>query len=79
MKNNFSKLRQTQKQEAISEQREKSSGAKEFSSVEELLRHDAGEIAVPAAVAVKLNESIQQAPPPDAKHWWQRFFSRESS
>jgi len=78
MNNDSSKLRHTQKQESTSEhqhQQQQKSEAKEFSSVEELLRHDAAELVVPAGVATKLNQSIANAPKP--KTWWQQFFSRE--
>ena len=78
MNNDSSKLRHTQKQESTSEQQhqqQQKSEAKEFSSVEELLRHDTAETVVPPGVAVKLNQSIANAPKP--KSWWQRFFSRE--
>jgi hypothetical protein len=71
-------LRHTQKQESTSEhdqQQKQKSEAKEFSSVEELLRHDVAETIVPPGVAIKLNESIANAPKPEA--WWERFFSRE--
>ncbi|MEO5803642.1 MAG: hypothetical protein ABIR24_08930 [Verrucomicrobiota bacterium] len=78
MNNDSSKLRHTQKQASASEQQQQQqqkAEAKEFSSVEELLRHDAAEIVVPPGVAVKLNQSIANSPKP--KVWWQRFFSRE--
>jgi hypothetical protein len=76
MNNDFSKLRQTQKQESVVEQKQHHhSEAKEFSSVEEMLREDSAQTAVPSTIAVKLNESIAKAPKP--KSWWQQFFSRE--
>ncbi len=80
MPNEPSKLRHTQKQESTSEQtqgEQLKTDAKEFSSVEELLRHDAAQIAVPPAVAVKLNKSLADVPKPEIKSWWQRFVSRE--
>lgn len=78
MNNDSSRLRHTQKQESTSEQRqEKKSQGKEFSTVEELLRHDAAETVVPSGIAVKLNQSIANAPKPETKSWWQRFLSRE--
>ena len=78
MNNDSSRLRHTQKQESISEQeqqQEQKSEAKEFSSVEELLRHDAEQTALPPGIAQKLNQSIANSPKPKA--WWQQFFSRE--
>ncbi len=49
------------------------SSAREFASVEELLRHDALHTPVPPAIAVRLENSVGQLPPP-ARSWWQRFF-----
>ena len=73
-----SKLRQTDKQEAISEeQQQQESKVQEFSSVEDLLRHDADKTVVPSGIATKLNESIAKTPAPEARSWWARFFSRE--
>ena len=77
MNNDASRLRHTEKQESISEQQSETtqSQAKEFASVEELLREDSTQIAVPPEIAVRLNESIAQEPKPKA--WWKQFFSRE--
>ncbi len=76
MNNESSKLRHTQKQESIAEQQQQqSSTAKEFSSVEELLREDAAQISAPPGLALKLNQSIAKIPKP--KSWWQQFFSPE--
>lgn len=78
MNDDSPKLRHTQKQESVSEHEQKQqqkSNAKEFSSVEELLRHDAADIVVPLRVTAKLNQSIANAPKP--KRWWNQFFSRE--
>jgi hypothetical protein len=47
---------------------------KEFNSVEELIRHDAAGVSVPAAVAEKLRDSIQKEPP--EKPWWQRLLGQ---
>ena len=80
MKDDPSKLRHTHKQESTSEQQEhqqEKSEVKEFSSVEEMLRHDAAQTVVPPGVAAKLNQSIRNAPVPETKSWWQRFFPRE--
>jgi hypothetical protein len=79
MNNDSSKLRHTQKQESVSEQQQQQqlkSEAKEFSSVEEMLREDSSQTVVPPGIALKLNESIAKLPKPTAS-WWQRFFSRE--
>ena len=71
-------LRQTQKEETSSEihgQQKQDLETKEFSSVEELLRHDAQKIVVPPGVAAKLNQSISGLPKPAETPWWRRFFS----
>jgi len=75
MNNEFSKLRHTEKQESTVEQQQQSSQAKEFSSVDELLREDSAQIAVPSGIAAKLNESIAKEPKP--KSWWQQFFGNK--
>ncbi|MGO8698519.1 MAG: hypothetical protein ACLQVY_12455 [Limisphaerales bacterium] len=46
----------------------------EFKSAEDLLRHDAGQVSVPPAVAVRLHESISNLPSPRRGSWWKRFF-----
>lgn len=80
MNNDSRKLRQTQKEEASAElhqQRKQEVETREFSSVEELLRHDAKKIVVPPEVASKLNQSIAGLPKPAEKPWWRRFFSAQ--
>jgi hypothetical protein len=76
MNENFSRLRQEQKQESEQHQtQEQKSEAREFASVDEMLQHDASQITVPPAIAVRLNESISREPKPE-KSWWQRFFKK---
>lgn len=78
MNNDSSRLRHTQKSEATSEHEQQvKTEAKEFSSAEELLRHDLAQTEVPPAIAVKLNKSISAIPQPKSSSWWSRFFSRE--
>jgi len=74
------KLRHTQKEETASEldHVQKLGGeTKEFSSVDELLQHDAKEVVVPPAIAVKLNESISTLPKSPEKPWWKKIFSAQ--
>ena len=47
--------------------------AREFASVEEMLRHDAVHTPVPPAIAHRLQESIGQLPAPQ-RSWWRRLF-----
>ena len=77
MNNDSSRLRHTQKQESTSEQQQQHKAeAKEFLTVEEMLREDSSQTAVPPGIAIKLNESIAKLPKRPAS-WWSRFFSRE--
>lgn len=48
---------------------------REFGSVEELLRHDAGQVLVPPHIAAKVQESIAQEPTAP-RGWWQRLLGR---
>lgn len=49
-----------------------SNGALEFSSPEEMLRHDSQGIAVPEEIARRLHASTAHLPPP-AKSWWRKL------
>ena len=62
----------TGEQSQLSETRTKQGAAREFTSAEELLRHDAAQTVVPVAVAKRLGESIQVEPKPE-RSWWQRL------
>ncbi len=69
------KLTQKQQEQLAAEQQQtRSSSAKEFASVEEMLRHDALHTPVPPTIAYRLEESIKQLPPPTSRAWWRRFF-----
>ena len=73
--NSESKLRH-QEQELHTEESRQQNAATEFSTPEELLRHDAAQVEVPRAVAERLNESIANEPKP-SKSWWKRFVAGE--
>jgi hypothetical protein len=45
---------------------------KEFATVDELLREDAKQVAVPPAVEARVREAVRKEPP--QKGWWQRVF-----
>jgi len=47
-------------------------GGLEFGTAEEMLRHDAAHVKVPAAVADRLAESVRSEPP--AGPWWKKWF-----
>ena len=65
---------QEQEQLAATQQQTQASSAREFASVEEMLRHDALHTPVPPTIAHRLEESISQLPPPAGRAWWHRFF-----
>ena len=48
--------------------------AREFASVEELLRVDAAQVEVPEAVKTRLAESIAQEMPAKTSPWWKKLF-----
>jgi hypothetical protein len=65
--------RQTSDEQQHTEARQHTeSAAREFGSVEELLRHDALHTPVPPAIAVRLQDSLAKNPPP--RPWWRRWF-----
>lgn len=64
-----------QESEQLAETKSQGTTAREFGSVEELMRHDAGQITVPPAIAERLAQSIQKIPPPE-RSWWQRVLGR---
>jgi hypothetical protein len=64
---------QEQEQLAAGQQQTQSSSAREFGSVEEMLRHDALHTPVPPTIAHRLEESISQLPPPADRAWWRRL------
>lgn len=62
----------SQEQEQLAEVKSPQTTAREFATAEELLRHDAGQTAVPPAIAERLAQSVQNLPRP-APRWWQRW------
>ncbi|PYI87018.1 MAG: hypothetical protein DME26_07615 [Verrucomicrobia bacterium] len=63
----------SQEQPQLSEVKSQQTSAREFGSVEELLRYDAKQTIVRPAVAERLQKSINETPK-SARLWWQRFF-----
>ena len=53
----------------------KHNSVQEFSTVEELLRHDAAQTAAPDAIAERLQKSSAGFPKPN-RPWWQRLFGQ---
>ena len=68
------KLQQQQKEETV-EQTGQHQAAREFASVEEMLREDAAQTEVPPALARRVADSIAREPKPP-RSWWQRWFAR---
>ena len=64
-----------QEQEQLAEIKSQQTSAREFTSVEEVLRHDASQTAVPPGIAERLARSVQNVPPPE-RSWWQRWLKR---
>lgn len=72
-----SRLRQQQREETVVHQQTGSQQQERtFDSVEELLRHDADQTAVPADIQQRLAASIANEPKPVAVPWWKRWFAR---
>jgi hypothetical protein len=74
MKKHELKARQTQENEELTVQASQTQQEREFGTVEELLRHDAGQTPVPPSVAQRLEDSLagcEPARPP--KPWWKRI------
>ena len=65
----------SREQEQLAEVKAQQTSAREFASVEEVLRHDASQTAVPPGIAERLAQSVQNVPPPE-RSWWQRVFRR---
>lgn len=70
------RLRQrTEEKSAVNQvtQHQRSQVAREFSSVEELIRHDSGQTAVPEAVEDRLKQTLAQESVPKPAPWWRRL------
>jgi hypothetical protein len=76
MKPNISKLNQTEQEQITAQQRlQASSTAREFASVDEMLRFDASQVAPPDTLETRLQNSLQQTPAP-RQPWWRRWFGK---
>jgi hypothetical protein len=70
-----SRLQHHQQEQTTEQQTTQSQTHREFSSVEDLLRHDANQTAPPASVAERLKASLENDPKPRGKvSWWRRLF-----
>ncbi|HZM01962.1 MAG TPA: hypothetical protein VFC44_02975 [Candidatus Saccharimonadales bacterium] len=70
-----SKLSTNQQSEQAAELHAAQKAGQEFESVEQLLRHDAGQVTVPPAIAQRLRQSIDNSntPLPPRRGWWRRL------
>jgi hypothetical protein len=64
----------SQKQEHVAEQQLQANMAKEFTSSDELLRHDAAQTVVPPEIAERLKRTTAAAGPPPQSSWFKRIF-----
>ena len=65
---------QTQAQEqALTGQQTQPGPAREFATVEEMLRHDALHTPVPPRIAHRLQQSVSGMTAPPAASWWRRL------
>jgi ppGpp synthetase/RelA/SpoT-type nucleotidyltranferase len=62
----------SQEQQQTSETQSRQTAAREFASVEELLRYDASQTSVPTTVAQRLKHSIRELPE-QRRSWWRRL------
>jgi len=62
-----------QNQQQTSAQHFQESTAREFATVEDMLRHDCLHTPVPPSMAHRLQASLDQLPAPQ-RSWWRRLF-----
>ena len=63
---------ESREEQQASEVQSQQTSAREFASVEELLRCDAKQTIVPPGIAQRLGRSLQNEPRP-ARSWWRRW------
>jgi len=63
----------SEEQQQISETHAEQAASREFTTPEELLRHDAAQTNVPPSVTKRLDESLEREPA-KTKSFWRRFF-----
>jgi hypothetical protein len=69
------KFNSEQEQELVAQQQTTQNAVQEFSTVEELLRHDAAQTSAPMGIAERLQKSSADFPKP-SRSWWQRLFGQ---
>lgn len=63
-----------EQQHTLGEHQNQQQNAREFASVEEMLRHDALHTPVPPSIARRLQDSVTDLPVPPPRSWWRRLF-----
>ncbi len=66
------KTEEQQQTVAGQQEQQATAGAKEFASVEDMLRHDALHTPVPPSIGRRLEQSLRDLPPPSTP-WWRRW------
>ncbi len=67
------KLSEQEQEQQAAQQQTQQQTAREFATVEEMIRHDALHTPVPPSIAHRLRESIGSMPPAQARSWWRRL------
>ena len=73
--NQQKKFNTEQSQELTGQHQLSHNSAQEFSTVEDLLRHDARQTSAPPGIAERLQKSSAGFPKPN-RSWWQRLFGQ---
>ena len=63
----------SQEQQSAETQQTRQPAGREFASVDEMIRFDAAQTAVPTDIAQRLKKSTDAEPVSD-RTWWRRFF-----
>ena len=66
-------------EQTLSEEHGQNLTARDFASIEEMLRHDAAHTPAPPAIADRLQTSLSQLPPPPRRSWWRRMLGGSAS
>ena len=69
------KFNSQHEQEMAAQHQSTQNTVQEFSTVEELLRHDAAQTAVPAGLADRLQKSSAEFPRPN-RSWWKKLLGQ---
>ena len=73
--NQQKKFNSGQEQDLAAHHQAAQGSVQEFSTVDELLRHDAAQTSAPGSIAERLQKSSAGFPKP-SRSWWQRLFGQ---